>query len=276
MVHVTKKLGSIAFGLLSSADIKRMSVAKIVTPELYDREGYPVDGGLMDIRMGVIDPGLKCKSCSGKIKECIGHFGHIDLARPVIHILYIDTVLNFLRVSCRDCGRLLANEEKIKTHLQNLEISENEKGINSRKKIISGFVNSLKNVKKCPHCSAKQKKITIEKPSTFLEDTKRLTPIEIRARLERVTDDDVKSLGINPVFARPEWLVLNILPVPPVTMRPSITLETGERSEDDLTHKLSDIVRINQRLFENINAGAPELIIEDLWDLLQYHVTTFF
>ena len=59
-------------------------------------------------------------------------------------------------------------------------------------------------------------------------------------------------------------------------MRPSITLESGERSEDDLTHKLGDIVRINQRLFENINAGAPEVIIEDLWDLLQYHVTTFF
>jgi DNA-directed RNA polymerase subunit A' len=29
-------------------------------------------------------------------------------------------------------------------------------------------------------------------------------------------------------------------------------------------------------LFENLNAGAPEVIIEDLWDLLQYHVTTFF
>src|SRR3989338_8008476 len=68
----------------------------------------------------------------------------------------------------------------------------------------------------------------------------------------------------------------SVLPIPPVTMRPSITLESGERSEDDLTHKLGDIVRINQRLFENINAGAPEIIIEDLWDLLQYHITTFF
>ena len=54
--------------------------------------------------------------------------------------------------------------------------------------------------------------------------------------------------------------------VPPVTLRPSITLESGERSEDDLTHKLSDVVRINQRLFENINAGAPEIIIEDLYN----------
>src|SRR3989338_4804571 len=71
-------------------------------------------------------------------------------------------------------------------------------------------------------------------------------------------------------------MILTVVAIPPVTMRPSITLESGERSEDDLTHKLGDIVRINQRLFENINAGAPEVIIEDLWDLLQYHVTTFF
>lgn len=71
-------------------------------------------------------------------------------------------------------------------------------------------------------------------------------------------------------------MVLTVIPVPPVTMRPSITLETGERSEDDLTHKLVDILRINERLRENMEAGAPELIIEDLWELLQYHVVTYF
>ena len=82
--------------------------------------------------------------------------------------------------------------------------------------------------------------------------------------------------GLATPYVRPEWMVLTLLPIPPVTMRPSITLESGERSEDDLTHKLGDIVRINQRLFENINAGAPEIIVEDLWDLLQYHITTYF
>ena len=71
-------------------------------------------------------------------------------------------------------------------------------------------------------------------------------------------------------------MVLTCLIVSPVTVRPSITLETGERSEDDLTHKLVDILRINQRLGENIDAGAPQLIIEDLWELLQYHVATYF
>ena len=90
------------------------------------------------------------------------------------------------------------------------------------------------------------------------------------------TDIIIQLFGLNSKVVRPEWMILTILPIPPVTMRPSITLESGERSEDDLTHKLGDVVRINQRLFENINAGAPEIIIEDLWDLLQYHVTTFF
>ncbi|MEK6916982.1 MAG: DNA-directed RNA polymerase subunit A', partial [Nanoarchaeota archaeon] len=95
-------------------------------------------------------------------------------------------------------------------------------------------------------------------------------------RLEKIPDEDLALFGFDPSVMRPEWAILTLLAIPPVTMRPSITLESGERSEDDLTHKLGDVVRINQRLFENINAGAPEIIIEDLWDLLQYHITTFF
>jgi len=276
MEYADKKIDSISFGLFSPQEIKKISVAKIITPELYDREGYPVDGGLMDIRMGVIDPGLRCKTCGQKLKECSGHFGFMDLARPVLHINYIDTILDLLRTTCKDCGRLLEDEEKIQNHIKKIEIAEREKRPRMRQKEIRAFVAKLKNIKKCPHCGVKQQKVMLEKPSTILADSKRVTPTEIRARLERITDLDLISIGMNPKEARPEWVVLTVLPVPPVTIRPSITLESGERSEDDLTHKLSDIVRINQRLFENINAGAPEIIIEDLWDLLQYHVTTFF
>ena len=67
-MYVYKKIDSIVFGLFSSRFIKKMASVKIVTPELYDKEGYPVDGGLMDVRLGVIDPGLRCKTCGGKIK----------------------------------------------------------------------------------------------------------------------------------------------------------------------------------------------------------------
>jgi DNA-directed RNA polymerase subunit A' len=134
--------------------------------------------------------------------------------------------------------------------------------------------------KQCPYCASAQFKITFEKPTKFIEQTEAgsepLTPSMIRERLERISDEDLEVIGFNPKVARPEWMVLQVLPVPPVYVRPSITLESGIRSEDDLTHKLVDIIRINQRLKENMEAGAPTLIIQDLSELLQYHVTTYF
>jgi DNA-directed RNA polymerase subunit A' len=272
---VFKQVESIVFGILSPKMIKKMANAKIVTPELYDKEGYPVDGGLMDVRLGVIDPGLRCKTCGCKLKECIGHFGYIEFARPVLHIKFIPIIHNLLRCVCRDCGRLLIPQNKMASFEKHLDTVEQTEGVEARRDEIKKSIAKLKTVKKCPHCKASQLKISLEKPSTFIEGDKKLSPIEIRSRLENVHDEDAVLYGLNPKFARPEWMVITVMPIPPVTIRPSITLESGERSEDDLTHKLGDIVRINQRLFENINAGAPEIIIEDLWDLLQYHVTTF-
>jgi DNA-directed RNA polymerase subunit A' len=135
-------------------------------------------------------------------------------------------------------------------------------------------------VDRCPFCGERQYKIKIEKPTTFyeekMEDQVKLNPIEVRQRLERIPDDDLEILGYDPRESRPEWMVLTVLAIPPLTIRPSIVLETGARSEDDLTHKLADIVRTNERLREHIASGAPNIIVEDLWELLQYHVTTYF
>ena len=258
--YIYKKIEKIVFGMLSPKLIKKIAATKIVTAELYDKEGYPVDGGLMDIHLGVIDPGLRCKTCSGKLKECPGHFGYVELARPVVHIKYVRKILVLLKATCKKCGHILALQKDIQ--------DKNLKGLSLLKYLIT--------VKTCPHCNTKQIPAKFEKPSNFFEGEKRLSPIEIMARFEKLTDEEVDLLGMNSKYARPENMILTLLPVPPVTTRPSITLETGERSEDDLTHKLGDIVRINQRLFENINAGAPEVIVEDLWDLLQYHITTYF
>ena len=274
--HTYKKVDSITFGVMSPKFIKSTASAKIVTPELYDKEGYPVDGGLMDVRMGVIDPGLKCKTCGLKLKECPGHFGYIEIARPVVHIKFIELILDLLRLTCRECGRILIPESKIADIRDELASIKKFGTAAERRNFLKETIASLRTITKCPHCQAKQLKVKLEKPTTFMEDDKRISPIEIRSRFEKIIDSDLEVLGINPETARPEWTVLTVLPIPPVTMRPSITLESGERSEDDLTHKLGDIVRINQRLFENINAGAPEIIVEDLWDLLQYHITTFF
>ncbi|EJG07921.1 DNA-directed RNA polymerase subunit A' [Methanofollis liminatans DSM 4140] len=269
-----KRIGKIEFGLLSPKEIRQMSVRKIIWADTYDDDGYPYSQGLMDLHLGVIDPGMRCKTCAQKASDCPGHFGHIELAKPVIHVGYTRLIRKLLRVSCRSCGRLLLSPDEI-TKIVGTEEDE------------SGDLVTEKDIKKervCPYCGEQQLKVNFEKPTTFSEvvveengkkGEHKLTPADIRARLERIPDDDLRLLGINPDVARPEWTILTVLPVPPVTMRPSIILENGQRSEDDLTHKLVDIIRINQRFKENQDAGAPQLIIEDLWELLQYHVTTY-
>jgi len=253
-----KQIRSLKFSLLSPDKIKKLSSVKVVTPELYDIDGFPVDGGLMDLRLGAIDPGVRCRTCGKRVKECPGHPGSIELARPILHIKYIPLIELCLRCFCPHCGKLNVADEKLK------DLS------------IAARVKKAKDAKKCPHTGDAIDKVKLEKPTNFFVDKKRLSPIEIRERLVNIPDEELKKIGINPATARPEWAVMALLLVPSVTVRPSITLDTGERSEDDLTHKLSDIIRANQRLWENLNAGAPEVIIEDLWDLLQYHVTTFF
>ena len=272
-----KKIKQINFGLMSPEDIREMSVVKIETPDTYDEDGYPIENGLMDPHLGVIDPSLKCRSCGYRGGECQGHFGSIELARPVIHVGFGDIIHKILRSTCNECGRVLLTDDEIFKYTEKIKDAQNHH--ENLTKLLKDIYNDARR-DVCPHCEADQDDITIDKPVSIVQKMEgedyKLTASEVRERLERISDEDAFVLGVNPEVARPEWLVLTVLPVPPVTVRPSITLDTGERSEDDLTHKLVDILRINQRLIENMEAGAPQLIVEDLWELLQYHVTTYF
>lgn len=269
-----KKIESVKFGLLTPDQIRKISEVKVVTADTYDEDGYPIEGGLMDPRLGVVDPGLKCKTCGGRVGECPGHFGRIELARPVIHVGYAKQINKILRATCRKCGRLLIPEAKIEEYRD--QIKKARKVGKNDSDIVEDILKAAKATNQCPYCSEEQFDIKFEKPTAFMEERNRLSSTDVRERLERVTNQDAEVMGFDLEVARPEWMIFTVLPVPPVTVRPSITLESGERSEDDLTHKLVDILRINQRLMENVEAGAPQLIIEDLWELLQYHVTTYF
>ena len=72
---ITKRIGSIKFSCVSPEEIRKMSATKVITADTYDEEGYPIEMGLMDPHMGVIEPGLRCKTCGCKVDECPGHFG---------------------------------------------------------------------------------------------------------------------------------------------------------------------------------------------------------
>ncbi|MEM2069285.1 MAG: DNA-directed RNA polymerase subunit A'/A'', partial [Nitrososphaerota archaeon] len=254
-----------------------MSVAEIQNPDTYDEDGMPVPGGVMDPRLGTLEPGQRCKTCGNTYLNCPGHFGHIELPVPVIHVGFVKQIYNLLKSTCRSCGRILLSDEDVLHYKAKIE--EMKKAGKISREIFYKILQKAMSTTTCPHCDERQLKIELEKPTTFIEITdegpRRLTPHAVRARLERIPDEDLELLDVDPKVARPEWMVLTVLPVPPVYVRPSITLESGFRSEDDLTHKLVDILRVAQRLKENINAGSPSPVIVELADLLQYHVTTY-
>ncbi|WP_284012197.1 DNA-directed RNA polymerase subunit A' [Halobaculum litoreum] len=384
-----KEIGGINFGLMDPETYRDMSATKVITADTYDDDGYPIDMGLMDPRLGVIDPGLECRTCGKHSGSCNGHFGHIELAAPVIHVGFTKLIRRLLRATCRNCGRLALSDEEKAEFEEKLQRTKDLGG--DPTDVLKAAVRQARKSSECSYCTSTdpylgevpttQYDIKHEKPTTYYEELEvpqsdlhrrlssamegeeevvkpeelaeqvnerlrkerdrlddtmgsradnpevetveaadiqslmsgegirgrtrpdrrdatllkhiervlnvgnderlidtsldKLMPSDIRDWFEDIPDEDLEALGIHPQKSRPEWMILTVLPVPPVTTRPSITLDNGQRSEDDLTHKLVDIIRINQRFMENREAGAPQLIIEDLWELLQYHVTTF-
>ncbi|MBS7645208.1 MAG: DNA-directed RNA polymerase subunit A' [Candidatus Bathyarchaeia archaeon] len=274
-----KAVDSIRFNLLSPSEIRKMSVVEVQTADTYDEDGVPIPSGLMDGRLGTLEPRQKCKTCGNTAVNCPGHFGHIELAEPIIHVSFVKIIHRLLTSTCRNCGRILLPEDRISHYLNEIERRREVFNV-APESVYDAVYREARKSRECPHCGAEQYEIEYMKPTTFHEIREggavRLTPGAVRERLERISDDDLALYGINPKAARPEWAVLQVLPVPPVTVRPSITLESGVRSEDDLTHKLVDIIRINQKLKEALDSGVPVNIIQELHDLLQYHVTTYF
>ncbi len=278
-IQAIKSIDGIRFSVWSPTEIRKYSVAEITAPETYDEDGMPVQGGLMDGRLGTLEPGQKCLTCGNTAARCPGHFGHIELAEPVLHIAFIDNIYKLLLSTCRSCSRLKVPQESL-DEFSKIRDKEAAYTVISQKRIPDQIIEKAKKAKECPHCGKTQYELIFTKPSIFVEKTEigehRLLPITIRERFSQIIDEDLKLLGYDSATARPEWFILQALPVPPVTVRPSIILETGIRSEDDLTHKMVDIIRVNQRLKESKEAGTPPLIVQDLVDLLQYHTTTYF
>ena len=85
----------VQFGILSNDEITKLSVVNITAHDIYDK-GIPRQNGLGDLRLGTIDRQFTCQTCHQGPLHCPGHFGHIELAMPVYHILYMKSLANQL------------------------------------------------------------------------------------------------------------------------------------------------------------------------------------
>lgn len=92
--------------------------------------------------------------------------------------------------------------------------------------------------------------------------------------LKHITDEECLILGMDPKFARPDWMLVTVLPVPPLSVRPAVVMYGSARNQDDLTHKLADIIKANNELIRNEQAGAAAHIISENIKMLQFHVAT--
>ncbi|GFY88058.1 RNA polymerase II large subunit [Actinidia rufa] len=301
------RVRAVQFGILSPDEIRQMSLAEICHAETTTK-GRPKLGGLSDPRLGTVDRKTKCETCTGSMAECPGHFGHLELARPMFHVGFMKAVLGVLRCVCFNCSKILAEEEdpKFKQALR----MRNPK--NRLKKILDACKNKTiceggdeieiqgqdsEEPLKRSHsgCGARQPKITIEGMKMIAEykagtkknnDQEQLPePVERKQLLsakmvldvlKRISDEDCKLLGLDPNYARPDWMILQVLPIPPPPVRPVVMMDTSSKSEDDLTHQLAMIIRHNENLRRQEKNGAPDHVISEFSQLLQFHIATYF
>uniref|UniRef100_H2Z9D9 DNA-directed RNA polymerase subunit n=1 Tax=Ciona savignyi TaxID=51511 RepID=H2Z9D9_CIOSA len=280
-----KLVKRVQFGILSPDEIKRMSVTEggVQYPEVTEG-GRPKMLGLMDPRQGVVDRMSRCQTCASNMTDCPGHFGHIELARPVFHVGFLTKTIKILRCVCYYCSRLLVEKGNPKIR----QIMAKSKG-QPRKRL--AHVYELRGGDgqhlRLGHggCGRYQPKIRrngmelVAEWKHVNEDSQEKKIVVSAERVheifKRISDEESDILGMDPRFARPEWMINTVIPVPPLCVRPSVTMGgTSARSQDDLTHKLADIIKANQQLKRNEQNGtASHIILEDV-KLLQYHVAT--
>uniref|UniRef100_A0A1B6E299 DNA-directed RNA polymerase subunit n=1 Tax=Clastoptera arizonana TaxID=38151 RepID=A0A1B6E299_9HEMI len=299
-----RQVKRVQFGILSPDEIRRMSVTEggIRFPETMEG-GRPKLGGLMDPRQGVIDRMSRCQTCAGNMSECPGHFGHIDLAKPVFHVGFITKTIKILRCVCFYCSKLLVSP----SHPKIKEIVMKTKG-QPRKRLT--FVYDLckgKNIceggdemdinKDNPDDPNNQQRKQGHGGCGRYQPNLRRTGLDVTAEwkhanedsqekkialsaervweiLKHIVDEECFILGMDPKFARPDWMIVTVLPVPPLSVRPAVVMYGSARNQDDLTHKLSDIIKCNNELTRNELAGAATHVIAENIKMLQFHVAT--
>ena len=277
------KIIAIQFSILSPEEIRKGSVAEITSRDTYINN-KPVIGGLFDPRLGVLEPGYLCPTDGLNYMQTPGYFGHIELARPIFYIQYLNTVLKIIKCICIKCSKLLLSKSKYKHVLE----------MSSEDRWDFVFENSKK-VKRCGEdtddgCGCKQpSKIKKEGIATIIaewdniegltEDKSEklimtLTPEILLKCFRRISDEDVSFMGFSPLWSRPDWMICQVLAVPPPAVRPSVKHDSQQRSEDDISHILVSIIKANKTLQEKIQTNASTNVINDWTTLLQYYVAT--
>jgi DNA-directed RNA polymerase II subunit RPB1 len=281
---ISSKIIGIQFSILSPDEIIRNSVAEITTKETYNGI-KPKIGGLFDPRMGVLEPGMICPTDGQNHIDCPGYFGHIVLAKPVFYIQYLKTIQSILKCVCFKCSKLLISKEE-NEQLLNYSHSERWDKLfhicnNLKVRRCGQFTNNgcgclQPKIKKQGYCSLYAEWVKTN-PENKEEEliTIKYTPELILKIFKKITDEDVDFMGFSHKWSRPEWMICQVFAVPPPSVRPSVKQDSQQRSEDDITHIIINIIKFNNSLREKLHdPNSNNKIIENWTSILQYYIAT--
>ncbi len=224
---------------------------------------------------GIKFKGITCDRCGVTVDRSSvrrERMGHIELAAPVTHIWFFKAVPSrmsaLLNIGLRDLEKIIYYEEYVvvdpgKTPLKKNELLSEEKyqeavtkyGQDFKAKIGAEAIRDLlKELDFETYCRKLRR--DLEKSKEILSNRKTLKNL-------RIVEDFKKSGN------RPDWMILEILPVIPPDLRPLVPLDGGRFATSDLNDLYRRVINRNNRLKKLMELSAPEIIIRNEKRMLQ-------
>jgi len=226
--------------------------------------------------------GVVCDRCGVEVTKSVvrrERMGHIELAVPVSHIWYVKVLPSrigyLLDMSPRDLERVLYYESYIVLNPANAPLK--------KKEILSEEVYSEYQERYGKNFVAQ---MGAEPIRTLLSeiDIEELSA-ELRARMRREISPEAKKeilkrLRVVEAFRisgnKPEWMILEVIPVIPPDLRPLVPLEGGRFATADLNDLYRRVITRNNRLKKLMELRAPEIILRNEKRMLQEAVDSLF
>ena len=259
-----KEIDNITFGVYSTEEILKMSVAEINSNKLTNEKN-----SVYDERMGVLENNKVCLTCNKNSENCVGHFGHIKLNEKIMNPMFYKQINDLLYYFCVKCNRLLLTKEMIQ--LKNLTKIKIKKQLQERK------------IDECSFCGTLQPTYKLNSNEGIInmiskEDDKKIiveiNPSEIKIIFDSVKDEDLELLGINKDLCHPKNYIIEVFPVLPPASRPYVIAGDGNICDDDLTNQLLEIVKCNNYL-EKPDVIKSETKRTKILQSLKFRISTF-
>jgi DNA-directed RNA polymerase II subunit RPB1 len=226
---ITKNVTGLQFSIMSPEEIRKRSVVEITKHETYDKD-VPVIKGLFDSRMGTTDMGKVCNTCGLDNMGCPGHFGHIELAKPVYNYHFIDIVIKILKCVCFRCGKMRV--DKGSTKVTDIKKRPNKTRWFELYELSSKITRCGQETDDGCGCLQPDRykldgvsgiQAIWKELNVTSQDTSQSTYLSaeyVKALFEKISDEDCNLLGFSSIWCRPEWLICSAQTVPPPAVRP--------------------------------------------------------